>query len=171
MISTRTGFIRRVDLPAGIAGALWLGPMPGRLRPLADDLADLTQQGITRIICLTPAEEIRLKSPDYAARQSDLGIPVTRFPIGDFGVPDDGGGLKALAEEAARDLNAGRELFVHCAAGIGRTGMVATCILVALGLSGTEAVAAVAAAGSGPETEVQQQMVARYAEEAVHSGP
>lgn len=170
MISTRTGFIRRVDLPAGIAGALWLGPMPGRLRPLADDLADLTQQGIARIICLTPAEEIRLKSPDYAARQSDLGIPVTRFPIGDFGVPDDGGGLKALAEEAARDLNAGRELFVHCAAGIGRTGMVATCILVALGLSGAEAVAAVAAAGSGPETEVQQQMVARYAEEAVHSG-
>ncbi|MGO4170799.1 protein-tyrosine phosphatase family protein [Bosea sp. TAF32] len=170
MISARTGFMRRVDLPAAIAGALWLGPMPGRLRPLVDDLADLARRGIARIICLTPFEEIELKAPDYAARQSDLGIPVTCFPIGDFGVPDDGGGLKALAEQAARDLEAGRQLFVHCAAGIGRTGMVATCILVALGLSGADAVAAIAAAGSGPETEIQKQLVARYAEEAVHPG-
>jgi len=167
---TQAGFMRRVDLPAEIAGTLWLGPMPGRLRPLEDDLVDLSRQRIGRIICLTPAEEIRLKSPDYAARQAHLGIPVTRFPIGDFGVPDDGSRLKILAEEAARDLKAGRQLFVHCAAGIGRTGMVSTCILVALGLSGAEAVAAITAAGSGPETEVQKQLVARYAEEAVHSG-
>ncbi len=170
MIGTRAGFMRRVDLPKEIDGALWLGPMPGRLRPLADDLADLAQQRIARIICLTPLDEIRLKSPDYAARQADLGIPVTRFPIGDFGVPEDGGGLKALAEQAARDLQAGRQLFIHCAAGIGRTGMVATCVLVALGLSGAESVAAIAAAGSGPETEIQKQLVARYAEEAVHPG-
>lgn len=170
MSTAGTGFMRRVDLPAGIAGTLWLGPMPGRLRPLADDLADLSRQGIARIICLTPLEEIASKSPDYAARQSSLGIPVTRFPIGDFGVPDDGGGLKAVAEQAADDLGAGRALFVHCAAGIGRTGMVATCILVALGLSGEAAIAMIAAAGSGPETDVQKRLVARYAEEALHPG-
>ena len=170
MSSAGTGFMRRVDLPAEIAGKLWLGPMPGRLRPLADDLADLTRQGIARVICLTPSDEIRLKSPDYAARQGDLGIPVTSFPIGDFGVPDDGGGLKTLAQESARDLKAGRALFVHCAAGIGRTGMVATCILVALGLSGDAAISAITAAGSGPETDIQKRLVARYAEEALNSG-
>lgn len=164
------GFMRRVSLPAGVPGALWLGPMPGRLRPLLDDLADMNARQVGRIICLTPLDEIAVKSPDYAARQTDLGIPVTVFPIGDFGVPDDGGGLKALAEQAARDLEVGKVLFVHCAAGIGRTGMVATCILVALGLGGAAAMAAIAAAGSGPETDLQRQLVARYAEDAVHSG-
>jgi len=164
------GFMRRVNLPAGIAGTLWLGPMPGRLRPLAEDLADMNGRQVARIICLTPLDEIVVKSPDYAARQAGLGIPVTAFPIGDFGVPADGGGLKALAEQAARDLETGKVLFVHCAAGIGRTGMVATCILVALGLAGEAAVAAIAAAGSGPETDIQKQLVARYAEDAVHPG-
>lgn len=165
---TGPGFMRRVKLPADITGTLWLGPMPGRLRRLADDLADLSRQQVARIICLTPSEEIALKSPDYAARQSELGMPVTRFPIGDFGVPEDGGGLKALAEGAAHDLRSGKALFVHCAAGIGRTGMVSTCILVALGLSGEAAIAAIAAAGSGPETDAQKHLVARYAEQAVH---
>ncbi|CAH1660136.1 Phosphatase [Hyphomicrobiales bacterium] len=171
MNSVQTGFMRRVNLPAGVAGTLWLGPMPGRLRPLADDLADLNRQSVARVICLTPMDEIASKAPDYAARQAELGFPVTRFPIGDFGVPEDHGGLKALAEAAARDLEAGRALFVHCAAGIGRTGMVATCILVALGLSGEAATATIAAAGSGPETDVQKQLVARYAEAALQSGP
>lgn len=163
MTNADAPFMRPVRLPAGIAGRLWLGPMPGRWRPLAEDLAELVEQRVERIICLTPREEIALKSPDYAAGQAGLGMPVTSFPIGDFGVPTDEAGLMALAAEAARDLRAGRALYLHCAAGIGRSGTVGICILLALGLHREEATAVIAAAGSGPETDGQKQLVARLA--------
>ncbi len=163
MTNVDAPFMRPVHLPAGVAGRLWLGPMPGRLRPLAEDLAALAEQRVERIICLTPGDEIARKSPDYAARQGGLGILVTSFPIGDFGVPADEAGLGAVAAEAASDLRAGRALYIHCAAGIGRSGTVGICILLALGLDVEEATSVIAAAGSGPETDDQKQLVMRLA--------
>lgn len=161
---TQAPFLRPLRLPAGTAGTLWLGPMPGRLRPFEDDLAALRAQGITGIVCLTPLAEIGEKALGYAAALAgDMEIPVARFPISDFGVPADEAGLFALAGEAARALAAGEQVFVHCAAGIGRTGTFAICILRALGLGLDEATAQVAAAGSGPETEAQKALVARFA--------
>lgn len=163
MSTAQAPFMRRVGLPPALAGALWLGPMPGRQRPLQADLDDLAGAGVSRIICLAPLEEIGRRSPDYAAAQPDLAIPVTGFPISDFGVPDDESGLRAVADQAARDLTEGRNLFLHCAAGIGRTGTVGICVLMALGLRLEEAMAAIAAAGSGPETDIQKQFVCRFA--------
>lgn len=162
MSRTLAPFMRRVGLPRELAGALWLGPMPGRSRPLDADLDSLAATRVNRIICLAPAEELARKSPEYGARQSGLAIPVTAFPISDFGVPDDDDGLRAIVDQAARDLTDGRNLFLHCAAGIGRTGMVGTCILIALGLTREQASAAIGAAGSGPETEAQRELVGRF---------
>ncbi|MGE6784202.1 protein-tyrosine phosphatase family protein [Ensifer adhaerens] len=161
---TDTHFLRPLRLPSGIAGTLWLGPMPGRLRPFGDDMDDLRAQKITRIVCLTPLAEIEEKAPGYAAALGDgMDIPVAQFPIPDFGVPGDAAALFALAGETALALSAGERVFVHCAAGIGRTGTFAICILRAFGLDLAEATARVASAGSGPETEAQQALVARVA--------
>lgn len=156
-------FARRVELPPIFAGALWLGPMPGRQRPLGEDLKALAEAKVSRIICLAPLEEVALRSPDYATLQPDLRLDVTRFSISDFGIPDDEEGLRLLADGAARDLLRGQNLFLHCAAGIGRTGMVGICVLLALGLELEEATGTIAAAGSGPETQVQKDLVRRLA--------
>lgn len=163
MSTAQAQFLRRAGLPPAVAGALWLGPMPGRQRPLREDLEALAEAKVSRIICLAPPEEVARKSPDYAALQPGVAIAVTGFPISDFGIPEDEEGLRSLVDRAARDLLQGQSLFLHCAAGIGRTGMVGICILVALGLGLEEAKAAIAAAGSGPETEIQRELVCRLA--------
>jgi protein-tyrosine phosphatase len=156
-------FLRPVRLPTGIAGTLWLGPMPGRLRPIADDMDDLRAQKVTLIVSLTPLGEIEEKAPGYAASLAGgTDIRVVRFPITDFGVPADEAGLFALASETARALASGKRVFVHCAAGIGRTGTFAICILRAFGLDLAQATTLVASAGSGPETEAQKAFVARF---------
>jgi protein-tyrosine phosphatase len=138
--------------------------MPGRLRPFGDDMHALGAQNIARIVSLTPLAEIEEKAPDYAAALAGgMAIAVSRFPIADFAIPDDEAGLFALAARTAEELRGGSKVFVHCAAGIGRTGTMAICILLALGLDATEASALVASAGSGPETDTQKALVARCA--------
>lgn len=161
---TGTPFLRPLRLPQGVSGELWLGPMPGRLRPFGEDMRDLGVHGITRIVSLTPLAEIEEKAPAYAtALAGSTDIAVTRLPIPDFGIPEDEAGLFALAGETAHALSSGKRVFVHCAAGIGRTGTFAICILRALGLDAAEATSLVADAGSGPETEAQKALVARFA--------
>jgi len=55
---------------------------------------------------------------------------------------------------------------MHCAAGKGRTGMTAACVLVALGMRPEEALVQVAASrpGAGPEVGVQRDLVSAFAE-------
>lgn len=159
-----TPFLRSLQLPQGVAGELWLGPMPGRLRPLTEDMHDLRAHGIARIVSLTPLAEIEEKAPAYAAALAGkTDVAVTRLPIPDFGIPEDEASLFTLADETAQALSRGERVFVHCAAGIGRTGTFAICILRALGLDAAAAITLVADAGSGPETEAQKALIARFA--------
>ncbi|WP_378941365.1 protein-tyrosine phosphatase family protein [Mesorhizobium sp. ANAO-SY3R2] len=159
MNATLAPFMRKVALPVNVPGQLWLGPMPGRLRPLEQDMAFLTERGVEQIICLAPQGELEQKSPAYA--EGKAPIATVQFPIDDFGVPADEDGLGQLALRAATQLNEGRVLFVHCAAGIGRTGTFASLILIGLGFAEEQATALVSAAGSGPETAEQRHLVSR----------
>jgi protein-tyrosine phosphatase len=53
----------------------------------------------------------------------------------------------------------GQNVLLHCAAGIGRTGTAAACVLKRLGLPVDEALQRVREAGSNPETAVQSGLV------------
>jgi protein tyrosine/serine phosphatase len=69
----------------------------------------------------------------------------------------------------------GRSVYLHCWAGVGRTGTVVGCYLVRHGLSGQEALDRIATLWQGmekryrapqsPETEAQRQFVLGWAEE------
>lgn len=72
--------------------------------------------------------------------------------------------FKAGVESASVDLKSGRNILIHCAGGVGRTGTFSSCILLMLGLSLDEATFAIEAAGSGPETEAQCDLVRMFAE-------
>lgn len=153
MLSAR---FREVVLPDGVPGALFLSSMPGRDGPFEQALKDMRDWGINQIICLAPDEEIRRKSPDYAAAMRDGGLPcaVHSFPIPDFGVPEDERAFLSLVRRIRDYLRDGERLLVHCSAGFGRTGTVATCALVALGLDADSAREAVREAGARPEHDL-----------------
>ena len=57
---------------------------------------------------------------------------VQAFPISDFGVPDDDDRFERSVLDAAQHLKASGHVLVHCGAGIGRTGMYAIAVLLAL---------------------------------------
>ncbi|MGF1658130.1 MAG: tyrosine-protein phosphatase [Rubrimonas sp.] len=153
--------LRPVALPPGAPGRLLLSAMPGRFDPLPTFLASAAAAGVSRVASLADPAEIALKSPDYAAARASgaLPFPVIDHPVRDYGAPADPAAFAAFVEDLAGSLRRGETVAIHCAAGIGRTGLAAQRVLQALGLDADEAAARVRAAGSQPETAAQRDFL------------
>lgn len=67
------------------------------------------------------------------------GVQHCRRPIPDHGVPRAPEHMAEILADIDGALRAGRRVYVHCRAGIGRTGTVVACHLVEGGLSGAQA--------------------------------
>jgi len=165
--------IREVRLPPGVAGALFLTSMPGRQRPLEGDVARARELGITAFVSLSPWEEVAEKSPRYAqaVAAGTFPWPVEFFPIENGGTPEDVDAFRELVQSLAHRLRRGERLLLHCAGGLGRTGLTAISVLLALGLPRQEAEERVRQAGSSPETPEQWELVARLARDLSPEAP
>ncbi len=62
-----------------------------------------------------------------------------RRPIPDHGIPPDTATMTAILDEIDGAIGRGARVYVHCRAGIGRTGTVVGCWLARRGLGGREA--------------------------------
>ena len=152
---------RSVRLPHGIAGRLYLGSMPGRYEVFQEAWRAIIQHGIERVICLVPPDELSDKSPLYARALKERKTPWVHesFPVEDLEAPADRDAFWTLARKTARRLAEGETILVHCAAGIGRTGTFAVCVLLALGVTHAVAGASVRRTGSGPQNAAQEEVV------------
>jgi protein-tyrosine phosphatase len=152
---------RRVELPAGVPGALWLSSMPGRFDAWSEFQREATASGLKMVVCLTPRDEVRELSPVYHAAIARGGTPYewVHLPVPNFGVPQHRDEFRRGIARIAKALRAGEPVMMHCAAGLGRTGSAAACVLKALGLSTSEALQRVQDAGSNPQNAAQSGFV------------
>lgn len=136
----------------------WIdGPWNGRLaiaaRPrggdwLEDEVRSWRQAGLDMIVSLlTPLEvaEFDLGGEGQACRKH--GVEFLSIPIPDRGVPGSRKPVLTLAHTLAERLEAGKRVAVHCRQGIGRSALLAACLLVI--------------AGEDPETAFRRIRVAR----------
>jgi protein-tyrosine phosphatase len=131
------------------------------MEPWATFEAQARQAKLAQVVCLTPRSEIAQLSPHYEAAVAAGTTPFRwlHLPIGNFGVPADAAGFRREVRQLADALRAGDAVLLHCAAGIGRTGTAAACVLKALGLPGDEALTRVREAGSNPQNAQQSGLV------------
>lgn len=151
------------------------GPWPGKLavaaRPrggdwLSEEIAGWKRAEVNTILSLLTAEEERdLDLENERSEAKRQGLNFQSFPILDRQVPTSEAGLAAALEELDADLSAGRNAVVHCRQGIGRTGLVASCLLLGKGFDPGAAVNRVTAARgiSVPETTEQREWLDHYA--------
>lgn len=156
--------MRELILPPGVGGRLWLAAMPGRLERWDRFLAAARRAGLTQVVCLNPLDEVAHDAPAYHAAivQGRLPFAWRHLPMRNYGLADDEAAWADGVRALAADLRAGQQVLLHCAAGIGRTGTVAACVLKALGLPEAEALARVRAAGSNPESARQSGRIQAF---------
>ncbi len=169
----RVDFVRSAI--AGTRGRIGMTFAPGKRaagidgrweRELRADLDRLYDVYATAVLVslLEPAELRLLGIQDLHERARDRGLRVLVFAIPDGGVPasmDDTVALVAQIVDAAAELY---NVVIHCRGGLGRTGLVAACCVVALGHSPDEAMRAVRASRQGAiESASQERFVERFA--------
>lgn len=153
--------LRRVRLPAEVPGQLWLGPMPGRFEAWTAFQAEAERTRLGVVVCLTPRLELSQLSPEYHAAIARGRLPFRwmHVPMRNFGVPEDAPAFRRDVGAMADALRQGDAVLLHCAAGLGRTGTAAACLLKALGLEAQEALQRVRDAGSNPQNAEQSGLV------------
>lgn len=117
-------------------GRLLAGEYPGgssRTDP-ANAVEALLRARINCFVDLTQEKEM---TPYEGLLEGD--VLYRRIPIVDHGVPRSPQTMMAVLEAIHRGLDEGRCVYVHCRAGIGRTGMAIACYLIRSGLNAEQA--------------------------------
>lgn len=159
-------------------GLYWIaGPWPGRLgiaaRPrggdwLSEEVQAWRRAGVDAVVSLlTPEEESELGLEAEPILSRESGLRFHAFPIPDLGVPSSRLRFVELVHRLDQELAAGKNVAVHCRQGIGRSGLLASSLLVSAGQRPDQAFRRVEQARGVPvpETAEQRRWVEGLAEE------
>ncbi len=154
----------------------WIpSPWPGRLavlpRPrggdwLEDEISGFRDMGVDVMVsALEKAEEAQLELTREAELCQTKGIEFVWFPIPDGGVPWSEKAVKELVQTLASRLAAGKNVAIHCRAGIGRCTILAACVLVLSGMQPKSAFERIQRARCChvPDKAEQEEWVERFA--------
>ena len=146
----------------------WIeGPWTGRLaiapRPrggdwLEDEVRAWQQSGLDGVVSLlTPEEVAELGLGQEAAWCQAHGIDLCSFPIPDRGVPMSRRASVDLIRKLDNALREGKSIAVHCRQGIGRSALLAACLLIAAGEEPEAAFRHISTARGCPVPETAEQ--------------
>jgi len=135
----------------------------------------LSAQGINFILDLTESGEADVNYPTYINDVSSAlhkSITYKRFPIQDWSTPPHEEMVKIL-DLVEEELSEGKNIYIHCYGGLGRTGLIVGCYLGNHGFHGNQALVKIEELRNkipgeqkkSPETEKQRRMVVKWIKE------
>ena len=147
----------------------WRGRLAIATRPRGGDWLDdeamaWRQAGMDVIVSLLENQEAgQLGLLDERQAAEDHMLRFISFPIPDRGVPASLQEAVSLIGAITAQLEAGKNVAVHCRQGVGRSGLIAAGVLIAAGTKPDQAMQIVGAARgiSVPETAEQRQWTER----------
>lgn len=147
-------------IPVAAKGRLAVLARPRGGDWLADEVSAWRKTGVQVVVSLLePAEAGELGLADERTVCERAGLEFVAHPVPDRGVPPDRVQFNALVADLARRVAGGGSVGIHCRAGIGRSGLAAAGVLVALGLPAAGAFAAVGAARGRAVPDTAEQAV------------
>ena len=123
------------------------------------------QQGLQTVVSLLEDGEVsELGLESEAAICEAAAIRFARLPIPDRGVPASERSVSELVAKLIAELHSGRGVGIHCRIGVGRSALIAACVLAGLGMPVGSAWAAIqrARGQSVPDTEAQRAWVDKW---------
>jgi protein-tyrosine phosphatase len=140
-----------------------LAPRPRGGDDLDDEMVAWRNASIDLVVSLLETAEAReLELVEQASSCQRNSIAFRMFSIPDRGVPERRDKFIALIAFLTEEVKAGKSLLIHCRAGIGRTGLVACCLLQSLGIKAEQAWALLSEARGVMVPDTEQQK--KYAE-------
>lgn len=125
---------------------------------LPGDIQDWKDSGLDVVVSmLTDADNLYLDLSAEGELCRSIGLQFIRFPLADFGVPDSMEAALDLVKELTALLASGKRIGLHCHGSIGRAPLMASCVLMYLGVSADAAYALISSARGYqiPEAETQ----------------
>ena len=115
-------------------GSITMMPKPAGGEQLAPYIEFLKSKGVNILVSLLQFDEVNTYSLTNEGFESEaIGIEFINFQIRDHDVPQFFVPFNQLVENLTKELNQGKNIAIHCFAGIGRTGMLASSLLIKQG--------------------------------------
>jgi protein-tyrosine phosphatase len=150
--------------------APWKGRLPIVPRPrggdwLEGEIIAWREAGIeTAVSFLTPDEVAAFELEAEKKLCEDHGIRLVSFPIPDRGVPTSNAASASLVDDLKQSLVKGGKVALHCRQSVGRSALIAACLLVATGAEPQKAFERISAARgcAVPDTTEQERWVTDF---------
>jgi protein-tyrosine phosphatase len=152
-----------IDLQAAGRIAIMARPRAGGW--LESEIENWKNLGIDVVVSLLKPEEVsELALQHEAALCRGCGIDFISCPIPDRSVPESRYTILQLARALAASVQDGRSVAIHCRAGIGRSSLMAACLLICSGIAAPQAFALIRDSRglSVPDTDEQRDWVLSF---------
>jgi len=154
-----------IELPYSLPGRIFRSPMPFSQFDRSNAWAKIQEEKIDLVVVLVEQQEYLVYAgKDLPAYYRSHGIEVLHIPVPDFGIPEDLSSWKNGLEAVKLAAKEGKDIAVHCLAGIGRTGTFLACLARdILNMEGEEAISWVRESVPGAmENRGQENFVIHY---------